>query len=378
MYAALPVMVGRNRGSSGPTARSSRVLIGSCWLLFAISPVRAAHAQRLVDRLRVRAMVGGGLMVSRDQSGRMGYDTFGLLTGAQVGYALLPWLDAEVGFLGAGFPGAAQQTGGLLTPMIGASAGTLGDAMRAYVQLDAGPGYSGALLRPFFRAGIGIEFRLTAPFSLGPMLGYGDLFQPDAPGNSTDARFVSLGVTLAFRPGALRSNEPAPPKTRWRTVVLQAPPGRVVHEPPPPREAPEPVAPSPELLELIDRAVPKPQLELLAPVLFEFDSDELEPIGVAMLHEVARELTKRTDIELLEIQGYADSRGSDAYNDALSARRADRVLQWLVEHGIDRARLQVAAKGASAPVETGEDEPEQAQNRRVVFRVLRMKQGEQK
>src|SRR5688572_31839443 len=45
------------------------------------------------------------------------------------------------------------------------------------------------------------------------------------------------------------------------------------------------------------------RVELLAPVLFAFDSDQLEPIGVAMLHEVAHTLRERNDIRLLEIEG---------------------------------------------------------------------------
>jgi outer membrane protein OmpA-like peptidoglycan-associated protein len=146
---------------------------------------------------------------------------------------------------------------------------------------------------------------------------------------------------------------------------------------PQPERSPEPptqTAPSPELMVLIEEVVPDKKLELLAPVLFKFDSDELEPVGVAMLHEVARELGKRTEIELLEIQGYADNRGSDPYNVELSVRRATRVREWLVEHGVDPARLQVAAKGEREPVQAGETEPDHEQNRRVVFRVLRLRE----
>ena len=72
----------------------------------------------------------------------------------------------------------------------------------------------------------------------------------------------------------------------------------------------------------------------------------------------------------MEIQGYADRRGSVEYNAELSLRRADRVRGWLVERGVAAERLQVAAHGASAPVEAGDGEANHEQNRRVVFRVL--------
>jgi outer membrane protein OmpA-like peptidoglycan-associated protein len=114
-------------------------------------------------------------------------------------------------------------------------------------------------------------------------------------------------------------------------------------------------------------------VELLAPVLFAFDSDRLEPIGVAMLHEVAHLLRRRTDIELLEIQGYSDSRGTAVYNKALSQRRAYKVHAWLVHHGIDSDRLRVAGEGETQFVETDQSEKAHQQNRRVVFRVIRLR-----
>jgi OOP family OmpA-OmpF porin len=130
-----------------------------------------------------------------------------------------------------------------------------------------------------------------------------------------------------------------------------------------------------EIERLIEQALPTPpseRVELLAPVLFAFDSDVLEPIGVAMLHEVANLLRQRVDIEQVAIEGYADKRGGDDYNRALSQRRAERVKEWLVAHGIAEQRLVVQPEGASGFVEPGESEAEHEQNRRVVFRVLKL------
>jgi OOP family OmpA-OmpF porin len=139
-------------------------------------------------------------------------------------------------------------------------------------------------------------------------------------------------------------------------------------------ETTEPSEPGEDVMVLLERALPAQhaQVELLAPVLFRFDSDELEPIGVAMLHEVAHVLEVRTDIELLQIQGYADARGSDDYNRQLSERRAQRVLAWLIEHGVSSDRLSIAGQGEASPVEAGSSEDSLEQNRRVIFRVLRL------
>ncbi|HTU58993.1 MAG TPA: OmpA family protein, partial [Polyangiales bacterium] len=149
----------------------------------------------------------------------------------------------------------------------------------------------------------------------------------------------------------------------------QAPPAEV----PPPREHNTP-EPSPELISLIESTLPTQQQEWLAPVLFAYNSDVLEAQGIAMLHEVALELEKRPSLKRLEIRGYSDVRGSREYNLALSQRRAEAVLAWLVAHGIARDRLTLAAQGAQDFVEHGEDEPAHEQNRRVVFRVLEAEQ----
>ena len=51
----------------------------------------------------------------------------------------------------------------------------------------------------------------------------------------------------------------------------------------------------------------------------------------------------------LEIEGHTDSRGSDEYNLDLSDRRAASVRDWLVDNGIDGARLSAVGKGEGDP-----------------------------
>jgi OOP family OmpA-OmpF porin len=142
------------------------------------------------------------------------------------------------------------------------------------------------------------------------------------------------------------------------------------HEP-----EPEPVeVQEPEIEALLERALgpASVRLELLAPVLFRLDSDALEPVGVAMLHEVLHTLRTRPEIRKLEIQGYADARGDAAYNWDLSRRRALAVRDWLLAHGIEPSRLALTAHGKSSPLERDHTEQAHEQNRRVVFRVLEL------
>jgi outer membrane protein OmpA-like peptidoglycan-associated protein len=315
------------------------------------------------SRFRARASLLGATLLSEDQVGKLGYDGFGLLVDGTLGFAVLPWLEPQLSVLAGAFPSTQRPTGGLIAPLLGLAVGSAGPALRVYGYAEAGPGFTGTLTRPLLRLGAGLDFRVLYWLTLGPALGYAQLFQDNRQGSSTDARMFYFGLSFTFRPA--RVVPPAPRvfrKTEFAHDVV------VVHERAPAAE------PSPELMALIDGAVPAARVELLAPVLFKFDSDELEPVGVAMLHEVARELGRRPDIELLEVQGYADRRGSDAYNDALSLRRAERVRSWLVERGVAAGRLQVAARGASDPVEAGEREVDHEQNRRMVFRVVRARE----
>lgn len=304
----------------------------------------------------MRVTSSAALMVSADQVGRMHYDQAGFLANAAMAYAWRPWFDTQLGIRGGGFL-SNSGTGGLLVPTLGVRFSNGARRIVPYLCFDAGPALTGTLVRPFLGLSGGVDLALGRLFALGPALGLDHVVQWNRPGYSDNAVFAWLGLSVRYQ----RVAEAAP---------VPRPPAPVRTSPPPP--APAESLPEPALIELIERSVggPAKQLELLAPVLFAFDSDRLEPIGVAMLHEVAHTLRERADIRVLEIEGYADRRGDRSYNRALSQARAERVREWLEAHGIAPARLRVAPHGADAWVEAGSDEPAHQQNRRVVFRVL--------
>lgn len=334
-----------------------------------LSPPSAAvlRAQSIAERLQLRTSVAASLMVSRDQRGYLDYRRPGALGDLQLEYAALPWLSLELGAAGGVFF-SSRPAGGLVAPMLGVMGRYPLDAIAPYVALDGGVGFTGALLRPFARGRLGVDFALSSTLWLGPALGLDVVFQRDGTDDSTDAVYTWLGFSLSYRPSVprrqviARAHVPPPPKR------IAAPP--VFDEEPAAADRP-PAGPSTELTDLIDQAVRVEHSELLAPVLFAFDSDELDANGVAMLHQVASLLThERKDITRLAIAAYADARGSSEYNRSLSRRRAERVRAWLIEHGVAPERLEIDAEGASQFVESGESESEHQQNRRVVFRVL--------
>ena len=345
--------------------RPMRRGIFSCGLLFLLLPQLAAAEEPLFvskSKWRVRSVASGAMMVSTDQLTWLAYDQVGLVGDLQLGYEVLPWLDVQLGSAFGVFL-SELDNGGLAAPMLGGIARLATSSVTPYGFVDVGGAFTGAMFLPMFRLGIGLDIPIFPSWSAGPTVGFTNVIYSDGPLASTDAQFISLGLAFRYAPvtRALPRQEPPPPP------AAAAPPRVVVV-----RE------PSSELLQLVDRAVPgrTDQVELLAPVLFAFDSDELEPVGVAMLHEVARALGERSDLELIEIRAYSDARGSAEYNRDLAQRRGARVQSWLIEHGVEPARLTLATVGAGEFVEAGDDEAAHEQNRRVVFRVLRV--GERK
>jgi OmpA-OmpF porin, OOP family len=71
----------------------------------------------------------------------------------------------------------------------------------------------------------------------------------------------------------------------------------------------------------------------------------------------------------LKIGGYTDNVGNEAANMKLSGNRATAVLNYLVEQGIDKARLAAEGYGPQHPVADNATEEGRAQNRRVAVRV---------
>ncbi len=109
-------------------------------------------------------------------------------------------------------------------------------------------------------------------------------------------------------------------------------------------------------------------LELRHSVLFATDDDRLSPAEAASLDEFVALLDQRLVIDEI-VLGHADTRGDDALNDALSARRAARVEKVLLEHGVAPERISTAALGRHFPVEAASGTESLRLSRRVEILV---------
>ncbi len=73
---------------------------------------------------------------------------------------------------------------------------------------------------------------------------------------------------------------------------------------------------------------------------------------------------------LIRIEGHTDSRGSEAYNQDLSERRAGNVRNLLVQRGVSYGKVEVIGYGETMPVATNDTEAGRQRNRRVEIKVV--------
>ena len=101
-------------------------------------------------------------------------------------------------------------------------------------------------------------------------------------------------------------------------------------------------------------------------VYFDFDKATLTPTAQNVLMFKADWLKTNAD-ESVTIEGHCDERGTPEYNLALGERRAQSAKSYLVNLGVDDARMQTISYGEERPVDPGSNEEAWAKNRRAHF-----------
>jgi outer membrane protein OmpA-like peptidoglycan-associated protein len=103
-------------------------------------------------------------------------------------------------------------------------------------------------------------------------------------------------------------------------------------------------------------------------IYFDYDKDEPKPESDKTLQDMLTALQNNEQLKV-DIEGHTDAKGSDDYNKDLSQRRADSVVQWLIDHGIDKSRMTPIGHGEAKPVSDNETPQGRALNRRVAIVV---------
>jgi peptidoglycan-associated lipoprotein len=102
---------------------------------------------------------------------------------------------------------------------------------------------------------------------------------------------------------------------------------------------------------------------------FDFDKSVVRPDGQATLQKLA-DCLKGAPAKSLTASGYADERGTEQYNIALSARRAESAKKYLGDLGVS-APVQTVGNGVEGPVCREHNEACWSKNRRVEFQIAR-------
>jgi outer membrane protein OmpA-like peptidoglycan-associated protein len=103
-------------------------------------------------------------------------------------------------------------------------------------------------------------------------------------------------------------------------------------------------------------------------ILFGFDRSDLGASAEDNLDKLVNVLKEYPDTNI-EIQGHTDSKGTDAYNQSLSDRRASAVASYLRNRGVSASRVSIKGYGETAPVASNDSDEGRAQNRRVNFLI---------
>lgn len=103
-------------------------------------------------------------------------------------------------------------------------------------------------------------------------------------------------------------------------------------------------------------------------VYFEFEKADLNEEAKVELNRAAEYMNRNPNLRF-EIYGYTDAKGSEQFNQELSARRAEAVKTYLLGKGVAPELLIVIPKGMSDPVSGNDDEVGRRKNRRVEIRI---------
>jgi len=109
-------------------------------------------------------------------------------------------------------------------------------------------------------------------------------------------------------------------------------------------------------------------LNMPSNITFPVDGDQVLPAFQPTLNSVGL-VVKKYNRTTIDVSGYTDATGDDAYNQALSERRALAVANYIYAQGVDGRRFAVKGFGETSPVASNKTEAGRAQNRRVEIRL---------
>jgi outer membrane protein OmpA-like peptidoglycan-associated protein len=113
-----------------------------------------------------------------------------------------------------------------------------------------------------------------------------------------------------------------------------------------------------------------PTLIMPNAVTFDLNSADIKPEFKEMLDTLAEALMEYPQGEI-RIEGHTDTTGTAEYNMSLSKKRAESAEAYLVDKGIDEARIETEGKGETEPRYSNTDAEGRMKNRRIEISLFR-------
>jgi len=108
-------------------------------------------------------------------------------------------------------------------------------------------------------------------------------------------------------------------------------------------------------------------------VMFDTSSAHVHNRFKPLVQLVQDLMASRDDYLRIRVEGHADERGTDAFNDWLSTERARRAARTLQRLGLDPSRIEIIGYGRRRPAVQGRTLRALRLNRRVEFRIVRVR-----
>ena len=155
------------------------------------------------------------------------------------------------------------------------------------------------------------------------------------------------------------------PKPSYPTTA----PPPVAERPPEPRAPSMPSRPEPVTQNALPGSERDFSINIGDRVYFDYDSYSVKGDAGSSLDAQAGWL-KRYPAVQVRIEGNCDERGTQEYNLALGARRANAVREYLVAHGVAATRITTVSYGKEKPIDPGAGESAEAHNRNAHTAII--------